>query len=291
MIKVLVWIGLVFFWLPFRSYSATLDTLLVHSPAMNQDIPALVILPEDYGSNQQLYPVIYLLHGHSGNYTDWTSKAPQVLGLADQYQVIVVCPDGGYNSWYLDSPLDPGSQYETHVAEELVEYVDARYRTIQSPRGRAITGLSMGGHGGLFLSIRHQDIFGAGGSMSGGVNLTYDIHRWEIYLKLGKYEENPLRWDSLSVVNLVDSIPAGGLPLIIDCGTEDFFLEVNRRLHQVLVEKEIPHDYIERPGGHNWEYWQNAVLYQFLFFHEFFAQNYPLEEEVDSLQGNQRPIE
>lgn len=266
--------------------AATIDTVLIHSVVMNQDIPTIVITPEGYTESTLAYPTVYLLHGYSGNYTDWTVKAPGITELADQHEVILVCPDGGYNSWYIDSPIDPASQYETHVAQELVQYVDEHYRTVRQKTGRAITGLSMGGHGALFLAIRHQDTFGAAGSMSGGVNLTYDLDAWEIYLKLGKYEENPLRWDSLSVVNILDMIEPDSLPMIIDCGVDDFFIEINRKLHQDLLEREIPHDYIERPGRHNWNYWNNAVKYQMLFFLTYFAQSLKTGSEGQKNTGS-----
>lgn len=255
---------------PLLCRAASIDTVLIHSQAMNQDIPTIIITPVGYQQTGKPYPTVYLLHGYSGNYSDWTTKAENVALLADQHDVIVVCPDGGYNSWYIDSPIDPGSQYETHVGREVVDYVDAHYHTIKERGGRAITGLSMGGHGALFLAIRHQDIFGAAGSMSGGVNLTYDPDAWEIRLKIGRYEGNPLRWDSLSIVNMADKIGPGVLPMIIDCGVDDFFIGINRELHQTLLQKQIPHDYIERPGSHNWSYWDNAVIYQFLFFRTFF---------------------
>lgn len=267
--------------------AARIDTVLVHSQAMNRDIPAIVITPDGYLNSTQTYPTVYVLHGYSGNYTDWTTKAPGITELADQHEVIVVCPDGGYNSWYLDSPIDPASQYETHVAQEIIRHVDEHYRTVKHKDGRAITGLSMGGHGALFLAIRHQDIFGAAGSMSGGVNLTYDINAWEIYLKLGKYEENPLRWDSLSVVNMLSLVAPDSLPMIIDCGVDDFFIEINRYLHQELLKRKIPHDYIERPGQHNWEYWSNAIKYQLLFFRTHFDQRL---KTINNDPGNMRGI-
>lgn len=253
-------------------FSARVDTVMIYSDAMEKEIPAIVITPDAYTSNQQTYPVLYLLHGHSDTYAGWAAKAESVPDLVDQHQMIVVCPDGGYDSWYLDSPVNPDSQYETHVANEVVSYVDAHYRTLPDRSGRAITGLSMGGHGGLFLGIRHQDTFGAAGSMSGGVNLTFDVTRWGIAKYLGQYEENPLRWDSLSVVNMTDQIQPGNLAIMIDCGVDDFFFEINRDLHRRLLEAGIPHDYVERPGMHNWAYWDNAIKYQMLFFSEFFKK-------------------
>ena len=58
---------------------------------------------------------------------------------------------------------------------------------------------------------------------------------------------------------------------MIDCGTDDFFYEVNQRLHEGTSLSQYPHDYIIRPGAHNWDYWSNAIKYQALFFHDYFT--------------------
>ena len=251
--------------------ASQIDTVRIYSSAMQREIPALVIAPDEYATTDTMrYPVVYLLHGHSGNYLDWLDKAPGFLDLADTYQAIIVCPDGGYDSWYLDSPVNDSSQYETHVSEEVVAFVDEHYRTIPRREGRAITGLSMGGHGALFLALRHPQTFGAAGSMSGGVDLTYDTDAWGIEEQLGAYRKHPLRWDSLSVVNLVSLTPADSLSIIIDCGTDDFFSEINQRLHAALLRQRVPHDYIVRPGGHEWNYWRRAVQHHLLFFSHYF---------------------
>ena len=78
-------------------------------------------------------------------------------------------------SWYWNSPVDPKSQYETFISDELIKAIDSKYKTIKNRTGRAITGLSMGGHGALYLAIKHQDVFGAAGSMSGGVDIGHSL--------------------------------------------------------------------------------------------------------------------
>jgi len=88
--------------------------------------------------------------------------------MADRYGAIIVTPDGGVDSWYFDSPVDPTYRYETFVTQELIPYIDKLYKTVADRSGRAIAGLSMGGHGALYLAIRHQELFAAAGSMSGG---------------------------------------------------------------------------------------------------------------------------
>jgi S-formylglutathione hydrolase FrmB len=72
------------------------------------------------------------------------------------------------------------------------------------------------------------------------------------------------------VINLIDQYPKDTLAMIIDCGVDDFFFQVNEALHKKLLDKKIPHDYINRPGKHDWKYWTNAIAYQLLFFHRYF---------------------
>lgn len=253
-------------------WAARVDTVRVFSSAMNKEVPNVVILPDTYASEQNKFPVIYLLHGAFGDFSNWVTQVPEIANMADQYNLIVVCPDGGYTSWYFDSPIDKNMQYETYVAEELTGFIDRSYRTFKRKQGRAISGLSMGGHGALYLAIRHPNTFGAAGSMSGGVDFTPFPEQWDIALRLGPYAENKARWEKNTVFHLVDDLSDPPLKIIFDCGTDDFFIAVNRALHRKLLKQGIPHDYTERPGGHSWAYWSNAVKYQFLFFQEYFLQ-------------------
>ncbi|NID12928.1 alpha/beta hydrolase [Fibrivirga algicola] len=249
--------------------AARVDTVATVSPSMKKTIKAVVITPDSYVDGKEL-PVLYLLHGYGGDYSDWVKKVAGLGKAADTYQMIVVCPDGNIGSWYFDSPADPAFRYETYVADELVNWVDSHYKTIKNRAGRAITGLSMGGHGALYLSLRHQTVFGAAGSMSGGVDIRPFPNNWAIAKRLGTYSEFPERWEQNTVINMLHLLAPGALSLIIDCGTDDFFFRVNNNLHEKLLERNIAHDYITRPGAHNWAYWNNAVIYQMLFMRNYF---------------------
>jgi len=255
----------------FQLKAASVDTVETFSAAMNKKIKAVVIKPDSYHSDLKL-PVIYLLHGHGGNYANWIKSAPNIKKLSDDHQVIIVCPDGNVSSWYLDSPLNPKWKYETYVAKELVNWIDKNYKTVASAKGRAITGLSMGGHGALYLAFRNQDVFGAAGSMSGGVDIRPFPKNWGIIEKLGTITEYPENWEKHTVTNMTDLLSNTRLKLLIDCGTEDFFFQVNQQFHQKLLDKKILHDYIVRPGAHNWKYWISAIDYQVLFMSKFFKE-------------------
>ena len=251
--------------------TSQVDTLMVFSKSMSKNVPNIIITPENYTNKNENLPVLYLLHGAGGNFTDWISKVPLIQKYATDFNMIIVCPDGGVTSWYFDSPIDSTMKYETYVSNELIEVIDKKYKTIANKNGRAITGLSMGGHGALYLAFRHQDVWGTAGSMSGGVDIRPFPNNWDIKKRLGTYPENKENWEKNSVINLVYLLD-GDLKIIIDCGYDDFFFEDNRRLHEKLVERNIAHDYIERPGVHNWNYWSNSIKYQLVFFNDAFKR-------------------
>lgn len=246
----------------------------IQSNVMKRFIGTHIILPKSYFLiGTKAYPVLYLLHGYSDDHHAWLKKSEGLEQLSSLYDIIIVTPDGGYNSWYFDSPIDSTSQFETHIAKEVVTFVDQHYRTIANPAGRAITGLSMGGHGAFYLGLRHPDIFGAIGSMSGGVDIRPFPDNWDIKDRIGSKETHPDNWEKYTVINNLDLIKLEQAPpMLIDCGVEDFFFEVNQNLHQELLKRKIPHDFIARPGGHDWDYWGNAIKYQVLFFNEFFKK-------------------
>ena len=171
--------------------NAIVDTIEVMSVKMGRTIKNTVVLPAQYTEKKnpiRFFPVVYLLHGAQGSYRDWPKKA-DLRSLASQYGVIIVCPDG-QDSWYFDSPIDPKFQFETYVVYELRNYIETHYRTLNHSKYRAITGLSMGGHGALWLAWRHPDIYGSCGSMEGGVDIYNFPNRWKVNERLGEFESN-----------------------------------------------------------------------------------------------------
>lgn len=253
----------------FKVCAATVDTVLTHSAAMGRDIKAVVVKPADYSVSKK-FPVLYLLHGFSGNYSDWILKVPAITKLADEYQMVIVCPDGNFAGWYYDSPMSKDWQYETYVGTELVNWVDKHYATIANRSGRAITGLSMGGHGAMYIAFKHQDTFGAAGSMSGALDIRPFSDAFGIEQVLGKYSQYPERWEKNSVINMIYLLKPNSLAITFDCGYDDFLYQVNLAFHQELLMRKIPHDFTVRPGAHTWEYWGNSIVYQALFFSRYF---------------------
>ena len=266
--------------------AAQVDTLEITSAAMQKKLKAVVVTPTGYKKSKTNYPVLYLLHGGSGGYKDWLSKTPDrmlVHKLSDQYNIIIVTPEGGSSSYYFDSPLDKSSQYETFISKELVQKIDESYRTIRDKNGRVITGLSMGGHGALFIGTRHSDLYCAAGSMSGVMNINTatwkvpqefaKLRRENLANLLGPPQDGDTPYPGLTLVSMINQVKSSGLKIIVDCGVDDFLIDTNRDFHQKLLESETPHDYIERPGGHTWDYWENALAYHMVFFQKVLQTN------------------
>src|SRR3712207_3299886 len=123
------------------SQAATVDSIDVPSAAMNKTYKAAVVLPASYAKSKAAYPVLYLLHGGGGHFRDWLTSTPDkmlVKNLADQYNLIIVMPEGETFSWYLDSPVDKNSQFETYLTKEVIDKIDNTYRTVRASKGRVI---------------------------------------------------------------------------------------------------------------------------------------------------------
>ena len=254
------------------------DTIAVYSPSMKKTLKAAISFPSGYEKGESRYPVVYLLHGGSGAFSDWHQKVTEkgiVNQMAEEHKVLIVTPGVGPASYYYDSPLLDTVRYETYMIQELIPFIDKNYRTLAQKESRAITGLSMGGHGAITLAAKHPTLFIAAGSMSGVMNIDTDL--WKVgedfrsLRKKGQIEmlgainyQGPL-FNPYTAVGLVDQLKNQKVSLIIDCGVDDFLIETNRQMHSLLMEKKVAHEYIERPGAHTWNYWTEALPVQFFF--------------------------
>ncbi len=270
--------------------AAPVKTVEFTSESVGRKMKYNVALPADYDRTTDRYPVLYLLHGLTSNYTAWAR-----LGAADAAKglgLIVVMPDVG-NSWYVNwAKSDDGqkNRWEDFVVKDLVGHVDATYRTIPRREGRAINGLSMGGYGGLTLGLRHPELFCSIGSHSGAVAFAKRLGE---HLKKGEplprrdrppstepdprigiegfssqAERTPKgqifttaeECAACDPFQLVLQVPRDKLPHIyVDCGTEDRLLEGNQAFLKLLMENKIPFTYAQSPGEHKAPYWKREV--------------------------------
>jgi S-formylglutathione hydrolase FrmB/lysophospholipase L1-like esterase len=254
-----------------RPRKSVLTTETLYSKALGRMTTYTAILPASPEPGKR-YPVLYLLHGAYGNYSDWTDRS-RVVDFAAGRPLIIICPDGGEFGWYVDNPRIPGTNYESFVVGDLIPEVDSRFPTIAAKEARGIAGLSMGGHGALSLAAKHPELFCSASSMSGILCLTNHPDRWHLVGRFGKMPEAEANWRANSVFDLVDRFTTAAVTLYFDTGTSDATGAVkdNRMVHERLANRGIAHTYAEFPGAHSWEYWNWRIGVHLSFHLENFA--------------------
>lgn len=223
-----------------------------------------MFLPDHYNRDKK-YPLLFMLHGHGGDYNQWNEIIDLKL-LANNYQFIIVCPDGNYDSWYVDSPILNESQFENYFFNNLIPEIFSNY-SIDS-NNIFITGLSMGGHGAINLFLNHPKFFKSAGSTSGILDLLPYPDNWGIKAVLGDQQTHKSNWIKYSAIYNLDKIKNLNKNFIVDCGTEDFAYDVNRRFRDSCIVKVIKINYIETSGNHNYDYWRKSIVKHFEFFKE-----------------------
>lgn len=155
---------------------ARVDRVTIHSPSLagnpageSADQEVLIYLPPSYEkAAQRRYPVVVMLHGIADAPDVWI-KAHHLAETLDANgpEMIVVMPNGAtrfLGSFYLNSAVN--GRWEDYIANDVVAYVDAHYRTIARPESRGVGGHSMGGFGALIMAMHRPDVFRAAYALS-----------------------------------------------------------------------------------------------------------------------------
>lgn len=274
-------------------YAAVRTVVSYRSPATGLTLKVTVLLPDSYAKQPaKRYPVFYLLHGHTGNFTSWLDYARFPPRYADDYQTIVVLADGG-NSFYVnwDGQTDGRPhRWEDAITQDLVPFIDSTYRTLPKAQHRGIGGLSMGGYGALLIGLKHPNMFGAVLSSSGCVRVpeviigefkrdTVDWNapaRWSPdgnrkvdspgfstqteRTPKGFMFSSPARAEQHSLFQLLTHLKPETAPYIhLDVGIGDDFYNDNRLLVAALRKGGFRYSYLEIEGKHEVPYWADAL--------------------------------
>lgn len=243
------------------------------SNVMNKYMQMNVILPENEEmtfDNEGKYPVIYLYHGYTDDYTKWM-RLTAVERYANDYGIAVVMPDAG-KSFYTDMVY--GDPYFTHLTEEVPELVKKWYPITKDPKHTYIAGLSMGGYGAAKIGFTYPERFNGVGIFSGALAMSMlataetDPHAEDWLKRLDK--DLPLVFGDATTIPgspnddfwLVSKAVQESKPipnLYICCGTEDFVYQNTVAFCQHLQANGIDYTYSEEPETHNWGYWDRQL--------------------------------
>lgn len=242
----------------------------LNSKLMGREMPYRVILPAGYqNSNEKtFYPVIYLLHGLTGHFSDWADRS-KLKDYAKSYNYIIVMPEGD-NGWYTDSATAANDKYESYIIKELIPEIEKMFRAKTVRESRSIAGLSMGGFGAIKFGLKYPEMFALVGSFSGALGAGNWTEKTlgnsgaisTSILSVFGAENSQTRQanDIFKIVREISADKIKSLPFIYqDCGTEDFLSQNNRDFLALLQEKKIQHEYRELPGIHDWKFWDSQI--------------------------------
>lgn len=241
------------------------------STTLRKIVPFYAVIPMEEalkeGDSHKPFKSLYLLHGYSGNYTDWLYNT-RIQQLADQYHLAVIMPSGD-NSFYTDANIK--GQYGTFISKELVYFTRLMFPLSENREDTFIGGFSMGGYGAFINGINHSEIFGGVIALSSGFVIENILQ-----LKEGEHDHmesyeyyqsvfgdlSKLKGSALDPQAAVEQLVKSGkaVPkLYLACGTEDALIEPNRAMRAHLENLHVDFKYEEGPGEHNWKYWDYHI--------------------------------
>jgi len=244
----------------------------IASAALGFNTRVEVIIPQSAGNHTPCEKVLYMLHGLGDNSTAWLTKT-RIQNYAEEYGFMVVMPEV-QRSFYSD--MAHGSKYFTYVAYELPMICEQLFNIRHKRNKTFVAGLSMGGYGAAKVGLTRPDFYAAAASLSGAVDMRQRVamtiaanqlkERYpEMPAILGEGLEMQDKDDLFSIAE--STVKQENVPkLLMTCGAQDFLLDDNRRFDAHLKSLNYGHTYMEWPGDHNWDYWEECLPIVFEFF-------------------------
>ena len=243
------------------------------SESLKRLVSANVIIPADMRLGPQPvmekpFKTLYLLHGYSGDWTDWITGTT-VSEIAQRNNLAVVMPSGE-NAFYVDIEHS-GRLYSTFLAHDLVNFTRKIFPLSHKREDTIVGGLSMGGYGALYNGLKHSDVFGHVIALSSALVVESAVsstdepnmmgtnrgYFQDVFGDLTKVMETEKNLEVLAK-QVLDK--GGDLPdLYIACGYNDMLVYGNRKLSKYLGDIGFNHVYEEGAGTHDWGFWDGFL--------------------------------
>ena len=231
-----------------------------------------VYLPDGYDDSRE-YPVVYMLHGLYGRYSDWVRQGGMkavvdpMMASGEACRMVIIMPNAGdfdvhhYQNGYFNMPDWP---YEDFFFQEFMPEVERKYHCGGSKGRRAIMGLSMGGGGSVVYAQRHPDLFSSAYGMSAWLdNKHREVRGSDVPgSKLAITDQSVRDHSALDFMDRADEATIGQLKTVkwfLDCGDDDNLMPLSVELHLKMRAAGIPCELRVRDGAHTWEYWHTAL--------------------------------
>jgi len=178
--------------------------------------------------------------------------------------MIIVMPDAKTGQLGYFNDINGQWRYEDFFFDELIPYVEKKYRIKSEKQYRAVAGLSMGGGGSFMYALHRPDMFSSACPLSAYVG-PLSIEQLKSQIPPSEtYTEAQIKtyYELHNAVELIKNTSAEKLRSVrwyIDCGDDDFLYEGNSLIHIALRKKEVPHEFRIRDGAHSWTYWRESL--------------------------------
>lgn len=291
--RFIVLVSILWCTMPAFSNGTILEGEIIKSKILKSEMLYSIYLPDGYEQSTRRYPVLYLLHGLNGSYSGWVQQgdvgriADAAIASGQAPEMIIVMPDAK-NTWYIND-YKGVYRYEDYFIQEFIPHIDKTYRTRDIKKYRAISGLSMGGHGSLLYALKYPDLFSRCYAMSPAVYTNNFISQIPIKrIKRSTYDVI-YGWDSIpgnqrltqhylenSPINIIVKMPKERLEDVqfyIDCGDDDSLIGGNFALVKEMRERKMKLEFRMRDGAHLWKYWREALPVTMQFVGESFMSN------------------
>lgn len=243
------------------------------SEILNKDMGITVYLPKEYKQDSNPLPVLYFLHGRSGNENIMfdlkiNDTADRLIEEGKIQPLIIVCPrienSRGINSAKDSKDVSNAGNsniiinvgmYEDYFIKEVVPLIDKKFNTIKTKEGRYIGGISAGGYAALHNSFRHQDMFSKVGGHMPAIELRLEEEDTPYFKDMSVWE----KYDPITIAK--NNEISKELKVFLDAGDEDegHFYEGCKILQSILEEKNIISQNHIFKGHHNGEYIMNNL--------------------------------
>jgi putative tributyrin esterase len=241
------------------------------SDALGLTVSAYVLVPQATreqigmhgGEDRARHRTLFLLHGLSDDHTIWMRRT-SIERYAAEKNLAVVMPAVS-RSFYQD--MASGPRYWTYLSEELPRLMRQFFPLSSAREDNFVAGLSMGGYGAMRLALARPDMFCAGASLSGALDVKRRLStapKTSSRIKLAEWQAifgPDLQVGEADLYPLAEARAkeAKRPALWLDCGTEDELLNDSRDFHAHLDRLGYVHHYEERPGTHDWRYWDGQI--------------------------------
>ena len=239
-----------------------------HSDILDKEMGINVYLPKEYKENGNPLPVLYFLHGRSGNESimydlNINVKADEMIENGKIKPLVIVCPrienSRGVNSSSISKEvLSPGNSgiiinvgmYEDYFIKEVIPLIDKEFNTIKTKEGRYIGGISAGGYAALHNSFRHQDLFSKVGGHMPAIELTLEEEDTPYFKDMSVWE----KYDPITIAK--NNEISKDIKVYLDAGNEDegHFYDGCKVLQDILDKKQIVSQNYIYEGHHNGAY-------------------------------------